>query len=130
MAIAAPRPCYRWHHQPALTALQRNARVTWPHIAAVLVLLCIAAVCLPKLADWALCKAALRGSTAGWGVIAEKLRLSVLGRYPYPRQWRAAAATLLLISGRAVGAFTSRRWFPPSSDAANRSTGNGPAGRT
>ena len=43
------------------------------------------------------CQAA-RGTGACWGVVAEKHRLIVFGRYPYQEQWRPLVATLLLIS--------------------------------
>jgi len=43
------------------------------------------------------CQAA-RGIGACWGVVAEKHRLIVFGRYPYEQQWRPLVATLLLIS--------------------------------
>ncbi len=42
------------------------------------------------------CQAA-RGSGACWGVVTEKHRLIIFGRYPYEEQWRPLVATLLLI---------------------------------
>ena len=42
------------------------------------------------------CQAA-RGTGACWGVIAEKYRLIIFGRYPYEEQWRPQVATLLLV---------------------------------
>src|SRR5436190_17965144 len=47
--------------------------------------------------DAAACQAA-RGVGACWGVVTEKWRLIVLGRFPFDAQWRPAIAGLLLVS--------------------------------
>ncbi len=47
-------------------------------------------------ADADLCQAA-RGVGACWGVVNEKARLIVLGRYPQSEHWRAEVATFLLL---------------------------------
>ncbi len=63
---------------------------------------------LPKLFSWAVlhavtatnaeaCQAA-RGVGACWGVIGEKFRLIIFGRYPYESQWRPELATILLLA--------------------------------
>ncbi len=52
------------------------------------------AVFAPKLDA---CQAA-RGTGACWGVIAEKYRLILFGRYPFEQQWRPELATLLLLA--------------------------------
>lgn len=63
---------------------------------------------VPRFIDWVLfsavwvpdlaaCRAA-EGQGACWGVIAEKYRLILFGRYPYEEQWRPLVATLLLTS--------------------------------
>jgi general L-amino acid transport system permease protein len=44
------------------------------------------------------CQAA-RGIGACWGVVAEKGRFVLLGRYPQDATWRPVAATLLLLAG-------------------------------
>lgn len=46
--------------------------------------------------DAAVCQAA-RGTGACWGVVAEKYRIIIFGRYPYEEQWRPLLATVLLI---------------------------------
>lgn len=46
--------------------------------------------------DAARCQAA-RGNGACWGVITEKFRFIVFGRYPYEEQWRPEIATMLLL---------------------------------
>ena len=70
-------------------------------------LLVMLTVLVPKLWSWAVthavtapdlaaCQAA-RGKGACWGVVAEKYRLILFGRYPFEAQWRPAAATGLLL---------------------------------
>lgn len=39
-----------------------------------------------------------RGTGACWGVITEKYRVIIFGRYPFVEQWRPFAATLLLMA--------------------------------
>ena len=63
---------------------------------------------LPPLFDWLLFKAvfapktdecqAARGVGACWGVITEKYRLIIFGRYPFEQQWRPQVATILLVA--------------------------------
>lgn len=79
---------------------------------------------LPPVLDWTLfsavwrpdldaCRAA-RGEGACWGVIAEKYRLILFGRYPYEEQWRPLVATLML-TGLVVASCTRalwKRWLP------------------
>jgi general L-amino acid transport system permease protein len=56
------------------------------------------------------CQAA-RGIGACWGVVQEKARLIVLGRYPKPEHWRPAMATLLLL-GLVVASCSRYFWKP------------------
>ena len=63
---------------------------------------------LPKLVSWAVIKAvvvansdqcqAARGVGACWGVITEKYRLIIFGRYPFDQQWRPQIATIMLVA--------------------------------
>ena len=63
---------------------------------------------VPGIIDWAVVNAvarpdnaacrALDGAGACWGVIAEKYRLILFGRYPFDEQWRPLAATVLMIA--------------------------------
>lgn len=66
------------------------------------------ALYLPRLFNWAFfnaiwgadhmaCKAA-EGMGACWGVVTEKYRIILLGRYPFEEQWRAALATAMLLA--------------------------------
>lgn len=48
-------------------------------------------------ADAEQCNAA-RGTGACWGVVAEKYRIIIFGRYPFEEQWRPLLATLLLMA--------------------------------
>jgi hypothetical protein len=63
---------------------------------------------LPAALDWLLLKAvwarnadacqAARGTGACWGVIAEKYRIIIFGRYPLTEQWRPEVATIVLVA--------------------------------
>ena len=62
---------------------------------------------LPQVLNWAVIRAAwlpnydachLEGVGACWGVVAEKYRFILFGRYPYEEQWRPLVATSLLLS--------------------------------
>lgn len=62
---------------------------------------------LPQLVSWALLRAAWlpdvnacreTGVGACWGVVAEKYRLIILGRYPFEQHWRPVVATLLMLA--------------------------------
>jgi len=63
---------------------------------------------LPGILDWSIFRAvtepnaercqAARGEGACWGVIFEKYRLIIFGRYPFSQQWRPELATILLVT--------------------------------
>ena len=73
---------------------------------------CIIAACLlwqlPHLVSWSLLEAvfspdadacqAARGTGACWGVVVEKYRLILFGRYPHAEQWRPLLATVILLA--------------------------------
>ena len=72
----------------------------------------------PQFLHWALVSAQWRpdadacraaGAGACWGVVAEKYRLILLGRYPFEEQWRPVAATALLV-GLLVASCTRALW--------------------
>jgi len=75
---------------------------------ATLLMLGLAVYALPGLIQWAITKAvfvanadqcqAARGTGACWGVITEKYRLIIFGRYPFEEQWRPEVATLALVA--------------------------------
>jgi general L-amino acid transport system permease protein len=87
--------------------IRRNLFADWRSALTTLILMVVAVVYLPRVADWAIfsaifgprlddCQAA-RGAGACWGVVAEKYRLIILGRYPFDEQWRPVVATLILL---------------------------------
>jgi general L-amino acid transport system permease protein len=76
---------------------------------------------LPVLLNWLLFKAvfapntdacqAARGVGACWGVVTEKYRLIIFGRYPFEQQWRPEIATILLV-GLLVASCVRAFWKP------------------
>src|SRR5688572_27473914 len=60
--------------------------------------------------DLAACRAA-QGEGACWGVVAEKYRLILFGRYPFDEQWRPLVATLLMF-GLVVASCIRAFWKP------------------
>lgn len=102
----APRPA------PGRTAgpvawIRRNLFGDWPSAFATLIIAALALWWIPHLIDWALIKAVFapdadacqqaRGSGACWGVVTEKYRLIIFGRYPFEQQWRPEIAVILLV---------------------------------
>ncbi|GAB4062691.1 amino acid ABC transporter permease [Uliginosibacterium sediminicola] len=93
----------------------------WPHHLQTLLWLALAVLCLIPAWQWGLthavfgadaeaCRAA-RGVGACWGVLAEKHRLLLFGRYPYAEQWRPLLASLLIILAL-LGSCWPRLWRP------------------
>jgi general L-amino acid transport system permease protein len=88
--------------------LRTNLFGNWPSTLATLLMLAAALWWLPGLFQWAVTKAvfvadadqcqAARGIGACWGVITEKHRLIIFGRYPFDEQWRPEVATLALVA--------------------------------
>ena len=87
--------------------IRRNLFANWQSTLTTVVLVALFIYWLPGIADWAIFKAvfernaevcqAARGHGACWGVVAEKYRLIIFGRYPFEEQWRPEIATLLLV---------------------------------
>lgn len=92
--------------------LPRLSTILWCALAALLLwpLFSWAIVHAVWIPDIDACRAA-RGVGACWGVITEKHRMLLFGRYPYAEQWRPLAATvlILLVLG---GASWRRLWQP------------------
>ena len=71
------------------------------------VMILLALWSIPALFSWAVVNAvvrpdadacqAARGAGACWGVITEKWRFIIFGRYPFDAQWRPEVATILLV---------------------------------
>jgi general L-amino acid transport system permease protein len=87
--------------------VRTNLFADWKSALTTIVLIGLALYFLPRLADWAIFQAVFqpsseicqqaRGTGACWGVIVEKYRLIIFGRYPYADQWRPEIATGLLV---------------------------------
>ncbi|MGI4849765.1 MAG: amino acid ABC transporter permease [Janthinobacterium lividum] len=91
-----------------LVWLRKNLFAGWKNTVATLLILAVLLALLPAFIDWAVLKAvwspdnaacrALAQHGACWGVIAEKYRVILFGRYPFEQQWRPMVATVLLVS--------------------------------
>lgn len=93
----------------AVTAwLRANLFASWSSGLCTLAIVALALCTVPGLIEWAVVNAVFRpdagacraNADAGacWGVVAEKFRAVLFGRYPYEAHWRPLAATLLLIA--------------------------------
>ena len=89
--------------------VKRNLFADWRSAVTTVIMALIAAYALPRLLNWAVfqsvfaadanaCQAA-RGSGACWGVVTEKYRIILFGRYPFEEQWRPLLATVLMVGG-------------------------------
>jgi general L-amino acid transport system permease protein len=102
----APRPAPVRTSGAAAWA-RRNLFANGLSSAATVVMIGLALWILPPLFNWAVVSAvvrpdadacqAARGVGACWGVITEKWRFIIFGRYPYDSQWRPEVATILLV---------------------------------
>lgn len=101
--------------------LQKNLFGSWGSAALTLMVVALLALLLPPLWKWAVwyavpgadneaCRAA-HGVGACWGVVAEKGRLILFGRYPFEEQWRPLVACVLLV-GLLVASCLRRFWRP------------------
>jgi len=103
----APRPA-PVNTEGLLPWIRRNLFGNLPSAVVTVLLVALALWLLPQLVSWAVLKAvvapnfdlcqAARGSGACWGVITEKHRLIIFGRYPFDQQWRPEIATLALVA--------------------------------
>jgi general L-amino acid transport system permease protein len=102
----------------ALAWVKRNLFGNWISALTTLALLALVLYLLPALAQWGVFQAvfgadakacqAARGSGACWGVVTEKWRLIIFGRYPFEQQWRPEIATLLMVAALVASCV---RWF-------------------
>lgn len=111
-AVAVPEPAYiaarpaplqarHWLHQ-----LRLGLWGNWTSALTTVLLLVLLVLYLPELLSWAVLRASVMadaslceipGAGACWGVITEKYRLILLGRYPFEEQWRPLLASVLLV---------------------------------
>jgi general L-amino acid transport system permease protein len=112
----APVPARGW-----LPWLRQNLFSDWRSTIATVAVLAVAFCLLRDVAQWAMvhavfapdagaCQAA-RGVGACWGVVAEKYRLILFGRYPFDQQWRPEVATALMLAALVVSCI-HRFWRP------------------
>ena len=105
--------------QGAVPWIRANLFGGWKSTVTTLLLLVLAIYFVPVIVRWAFidavfrpdadaCQAA-RGIGACWGVIPEKWRLIVFGRYPFDAHWRPEVATVLLL-GLLVVSCMRRFW--------------------
>ena len=86
--------------------VRRELLGDWPTALGTGLILTTLLYLLPGLLNWTVLQAVWRPdydachSAAGacWGVVAEKFRIILLGRYPFEEQWRAVLATALLLT--------------------------------
>jgi len=98
--------------------LRRNLFGNWQSALTTLVLIGLVMYLVPSLAQWGLFQAvfgadanacqAARGTGACWGVVTEKWRVIIFGRYPFEQQWRPEIATLLMLAALVASCV---RWF-------------------
>ena len=100
----APRPAPVNTEGP-LAWVKANLLADWKTSLATLVIGGVLLWLAPQILNWAIVKAVWAadyqlcradGAGACWGVITEKYRIIIFGRYPFEEQWRPLVATLLL----------------------------------
>lgn len=118
----APRPSPVRQSGPVAWA-RRNLFADWRSTATTVFIALLLVWALPGLWRWIIagavfrpdadaCQAA-RGVGACWGVVVEKYRIILFGRYPFDEQWRPLVATLLVIGGLVVSCMRAfwKRWL-------------------
>ncbi|MEP7084292.1 MAG: ABC transporter permease subunit, partial [Betaproteobacteria bacterium] len=91
----------------AVAWVRRNLFADWVSSIATLAILGVFAYVIPEVVQWGLIHAVWKpdneacreaaGVGACWGMIAEKYRLIIFGRYPFDQQWRPLIATVLMV---------------------------------
>jgi len=98
--------------------VRKNLLADWRSALTTVVLIGLALYLLPSLASWGLVQAvfgadanacqAARGNGACWGVVTEKWRVIIFGRYPFEQQWRPEIATVVMVAALVLSCV---RWF-------------------
>ncbi len=103
--------------------IKSNLLADWKTTLATLVIGAILVWLMPQLLNWAIFSASWKpdyeacradGVGACWGVVAEKYRTIIFGRYPFEEHWRPLVATVLLIGllvASCIRAFW-KAWLP------------------
>jgi general L-amino acid transport system permease protein len=101
--------------------IRANLFGDWRSSITTLAIVALVVYFVPGLLSWAVINAvnvpnadacqAARGIGACWGVVVEKFRLIIFGRYPYEEQWRPEIATILLVALLVVSCI--RRFWKP-----------------
>jgi general L-amino acid transport system permease protein len=107
ITLIAPRPA-PVHAIGAAAWMRRNLFADWKNTLATLVVAGLILYWVPQLLAWAVLRAEVRPDVAAcralehrgacWGVIAEKHRVILFGRYPYEEQWRPLLGMLLMVA--------------------------------
>lgn len=118
----APRPSPVRESGPIAWA-RRNLFADWRSTTTTLFIGALLVWLLPGLWRWLVagavfqpdadaCQAA-RGVGACWGVVAEKYRVILFGRYPFEEQWRPLLATALVVGGLVASCMRAfwKRWL-------------------
>ncbi len=114
---ARPAPV---QHRGVVGWLRSNLFCDLPTTVSSLLIVAFLAWQLPTLLNWAVFSAvwmpnldACHAANAGacWGVVPEKFRLIIFGRYPFEQQWRPLVATVLMV-GLLVASCTRAFWKP------------------
>jgi general L-amino acid transport system permease protein len=103
----APRPA-PVNTEGLVPWVRKNLFGNLPSAVFTLLMVAVIAYLLPQLLNWAVFQAvgtanaeqcqAARGVGACWGVVTEKFRLIIFGRYPFDQQWRPEVATLAMVA--------------------------------
>ncbi|MBI5718587.1 MAG: amino acid ABC transporter permease [Burkholderiales bacterium] len=98
--------------------VKKNLLADWRSAVTTVLLVIVALYVLPSVANWGIVQAvfgadakacqAARGSGACWGVVTEKFRVIIFGRYPFDQQWRPELATVVMVAALVLSCV---RWF-------------------
>jgi general L-amino acid transport system permease protein len=103
-APARPSPT---NNEGLLPWIKSNLSANWQSTLTTIVIGGLLLYFLPRFINWAIFSATIvnnadacraEGVGACWGVIREKYRLIIFGRYPFDEQWRPLIATVLLVA--------------------------------